>query len=113
MLPAPRRGGIAPHHAGHLTAWRMCVEDLLEAGLVRMVCATTTLAAGLDVPARTVLLSTLYRNGPAGPESLTPTEFHQMTGRSGRRGRDTLGTADHALTTTADAHEGRARYCYA
>src|SRR5205807_1482138 len=81
MLPALRRGGVAPHHAGHLTAWRMCVEDLLEAGLVRMVCATTTLAAGLDVPARTVLLSTLYRNGPAGPESLTPTEFHQMTGR--------------------------------
>jgi superfamily II RNA helicase len=108
MLPALRRGGVAPHHAGHLTAWRMCVEDLLEAGLVRMVCATTTLAAGLDVPARTVLLSTLYRNGPAGPESLTPTEFHQMTGRAGRRGRDTLGIAVIAVESPSEADEGLA-----
>jgi superfamily II RNA helicase len=86
----------------------MCVEDLLEAGLVRLVCATTTLAAGLDVPARTVLLSTLYRNSPAGPEALTPTEFHQMTGRAGRRGRDTLGVAVIAVETSAEAEEGMA-----
>jgi len=73
-----------------------------------MVCATTTLAAGLDVPARTVLLSTLYRNGPAGPEALTPTEFHQMTGRAGRRGRDTLGIAVIAVETPSEADEGLA-----
>jgi superfamily II RNA helicase len=108
LLPALRRGGVAPHHAGHLTAWRMCVEEMLEAGLVRMVCATTTLAAGLDVPARTVLLSTLYRHGPAGPEPLTPTEFHQMTGRAGRRGRDTLGIAIIGVETREDAEEGLA-----
>ena len=86
LLSILRRAGVAPHHAGHLTAWRMCVEEMLAAGLLRFVCATTTLAAGLDVPARTVLLSTLHRNGPEGPEPLTPTEFHQMTGRAGRRG---------------------------
>ncbi len=108
LLTALRRGGVAPHHAGHLTAWRMCVEDLLEAGLIRLVCATTTLAAGLDVPARTVLLSTLYRNSPAGPEALTPTEFHQMTGRAGRRGRDTLGVAVIAVETPGEAEEAMA-----
>ncbi len=108
LLTPLRHGGVAPHHAGHLTAWRMCVEEMLEAGLVRLVCATTTLAAGLDVPARTVLLSTLYRNGPAGPEALTPTEFHQMTGRAGRRGRDTLGIAVVAVETPSEADEGLA-----
>jgi len=108
LLLALRRGGVAPHHAGHLTAWRMCVEELLEAGLIRLVCATTTLAAGLDVPARTVLLSTLYRNGPAGPEPLTPTEFHQMTGRAGRRGRDTLGVAIISVESPFQAEEGLA-----
>ncbi len=108
LLLALRRGGVAPHHAGHLTAWRMCVEEMLEAGLVRLVCATTTLAAGLDVPARTVVLSTLYRHGPIGPEPLTPTEFHQMTGRAGRRGRDTLGVVVIGVATPDDAQEGLA-----
>jgi superfamily II RNA helicase len=108
LLTPLRRAGVAPHHAGHLTAWRMCVEELLEAGLVRFVCATTTLAAGLDVPARTVLLSTLHRHGPAGPEALTPTEFHQMTGRAGRRGRDLLGIAIVAVENPSEADEALA-----
>ncbi len=108
LLTPLRRAGVAPHHAGHLTAWRMCVEELLEAGLIRFVCATTTLAAGLDVPARTVLLSTLHRHGPAGPEALTPTEFHQMTGRAGRRGRDLLGIAVIAVENPSEADEGLA-----
>lgn len=108
LLAALRRGGVAPHHAGHLTAWRMCVEELLESGLVRLVCATTTLAAGLDVPARTVVLSTLYRHGPAGPEPLSATEFHQMTGRAGRRGRDTLGVVVLVTPTPEEARDGLA-----
>ncbi|HEV2284273.1 MAG TPA: DEAD/DEAH box helicase, partial [bacterium] len=108
LLPGLRRSGVAAHHAGHLTGWRMCVEELLEAGLVRFVCATTTLAAGLDVPARTVVLSTLHRHGPAGPESLTATEFHQMTGRAGRRGRDTLGITVIVAPDPGDADEGLA-----
>jgi superfamily II RNA helicase len=108
LLPGLRRAGVAAHHAGHLTAWRMCIEELLEAGLVRFVCATTTLAAGLDVPARTVVLSTLHRHGPEGPEPLTATEFHQMTGRAGRRGRDTLGITVIVAPLRDDADEGLA-----
>lgn len=83
--------GIAPHHAGHIMAWRLAVEDLLARGLIRAVAATTTLASGLDVPARTVALSTLVRNSPEGPVALSATEFQQMAGRAGRRGRDRVG----------------------
>ncbi len=100
--------GIAPHHAGHTTAWRLAVEDLLARGLVRAVCATTTLASGLDVPARTVALSTLVRNSPEGPVMLTSTEFHQMAGRAGRRGKDTIGVVVLPATTREEAREGLA-----
>ena len=85
------QAGVAPHHAGHLMGWRLAVEDLLGRGLIRAVAATTTLASGLDVPARTVALSTLVRNSPDGPVSLSATEFQQMAGRAGRRGRDRVG----------------------
>jgi superfamily II RNA helicase len=85
------QAGIAPHHAGHLMAWRLAIEDLLDRGLIRAVAATTTLASGLDVPARTVALSTLVRNSPDGAVPLTSTEFQQMSGRAGRRGRDRVG----------------------
>jgi len=100
--------GIAPHHAGHTTAWRLAVEDLLARGLIRVVCATTTLAAGLDVPARTVALSTLVRNSPEGPVLLTATEFHQMSGRAGRRGKDTVGVVVLPATSREEAREGLA-----
>lgn len=100
--------GIAPHHAGHTTGWRLAVEDLLARGLVRAVCATTTLASGLDVPARTVALSTLVRNSPEGPVMLTSTEFHQMAGRAGRRGKDTIGVVVLPATTREEAREGLA-----
>ncbi len=100
--------GIAPHHAGHTTAWRLAVEDLLARGLVRAVCATTTLASGLDVPARTVALSTLVRNSPEGPVVLTATEFHQMAGRAGRRGKDTIGVVVLPAASREEAREGLA-----
>ncbi len=83
--------GVAPHHAGHLTAWKIAVERMLRAGLVRAVFATTTLAAGLDVPARTVVLPTLRVRDEKGERTLTALEFHQMTGRAGRRGKDKIG----------------------
>ncbi|MGQ9462208.1 MAG: DEAD/DEAH box helicase [Candidatus Fervidibacter sp.] len=83
--------GIAPHHAGHLTAWKIAVERMLRAGLVRAVFATTTLAAGLDVPARTVVMPTLEVRDEMGKRKLTALEFHQMTGRAGRRGKDKVG----------------------
>jgi len=102
------RAGVAAHHAGHLTAWRMVVEDFLERGLLRAVCATTTLAAGLDVPARTVLLTTLVRNSPEGPVLLSATEFHQMAGRAGRRGRDTLGFVVLPATRPGELSDGEA-----
>lgn len=100
--------GVAPHHAGHMTAWRLAVEDLLGRGLIRAVCATTTLAAGLDVPARTVALSTLVRNSPEGPVLLTATEFHQMSGRAGRRGKDTMGVVVLPGASRDEAKEGLA-----
>lgn len=83
--------GVAPHHAGHLTAWKVAVERMLRVGLVKAVFATTTLAAGLDVPARTVVLPTLRIRDEKGERTLTALEFHQMTGRAGRRGKDKVG----------------------
>jgi superfamily II RNA helicase len=83
--------GIAPHHAGHLTSWKIAVERMLSSGLLRAVFSTSTLAAGLDVPARTVILPEQTLRGVLMP--LTPLEFHQMTGRAGRRGRDKVGFA--------------------
>lgn len=83
--------GVAPHHAGHLTAWKIAVERMLRAGLVRAVFATTTLAAGLDVPARTVVLPTLRVRDEQGERTLSALEFHQMTGRAGRRSKDKIG----------------------
>ncbi|HLE78657.1 MAG TPA: DEAD/DEAH box helicase [bacterium] len=100
--------GVAPHHAGHTTGWRLAVEDLLARGLIRAVCATTTLASGLDVPARTVVLTTLVRNSPDGPVSLTPTEFHQMSGRAGRRGKDAIGVLVLPAGSLDEVREGQA-----
>lgn len=85
------QSGVAPHHAGHLTPWRILIEHALDRGLLRAVFATTTLAAGLDVPARTVILTQLWRHDTYGTEDLSGTEFHQMTGRAGRRGKDKVG----------------------
>jgi superfamily II RNA helicase len=102
------QSGIAPHHAGHLMGWRLAVEDLLARGLIRAVAATTTLASGLDVPARTVVLSTLVRNSPHGPVALSATEFQQMAGRAGRRGRDRVGVVVIPASDKAEAQFGLA-----
>ncbi len=83
--------GVAPHHAGHLTSWKIAVERMLGAGLVKAVFATTTLASGLDVPARTVALPNMWVGDRTGERPLTALEFHQMTGRAGRRGMDKVG----------------------
>lgn len=91
LAPILLQAGVAPHHAGHLTAWKIVVERMLQAGLVRAVFATTTLAAGLDVPARSVVLPTLRVRDESGERTLSALEFHQMTGRAGRRGKDSVG----------------------
>ena len=83
--------GVAPHHAGHLMAWRIVVEELLRAGLLSLVFATTTLAAGLDVPVRTVVVPNFNVWDTVGPRVMSALEFHQMVGRAGRRGKDRVG----------------------
>ncbi|AEA25475.1 DEAD/DEAH box helicase domain protein [Pseudonocardia dioxanivorans CB1190] len=85
--------GIAAHHAGLLPAFKETVEELFVRGLVRCVFATETLALGINMPARTVVLERLVKyNGEAHVE-LTPGEYTQLTGRAGRRGIDVEGHA--------------------
>jgi ATP-dependent RNA helicase HelY len=85
--------GLAAHHAGMLPAFRHAVEELFVNGLVRAVFATETLALGINMPARTVVLERLVKfNGEAHAE-LTPGEYTQLTGRAGRRGIDVEGHA--------------------
>jgi ATP-dependent RNA helicase HelY len=85
--------GIAGHHAGMLPAFKETVEELFVNGLVRVVFATETLALGINMPARTVVLERLVKyNGEAHVE-LTPGEYTQLTGRAGRRGIDVEGHA--------------------
>jgi len=85
--------GIAAHHAGLLPAFKQTVEELFVRGLVKTVFATETLALGINMPARTVVLERLVKfNGEAHVE-LTPGEYTQLTGRAGRRGIDVEGHA--------------------
>src|SRR6202042_1043307 len=85
--------GIAAHHAGLLPTFKEVVEELFEAGLVRAVFATETLALGINMPARTVVIERLDKwNGEAHAD-LTPGEYTQLTGRAGRRGIDVEGHA--------------------
>jgi superfamily II RNA helicase len=87
--------GIAVHHAGILPAWKALVEELFQSGLIKVVFATETLAAGINMPARTTVISSLSKRTDAGHRLLNPSEFLQMAGRAGRRGMDTLG---HVVT---------------
>ena len=85
------RGGIASHHAGHMPAWKLVIEKLMSAGLLDAIFATATVAAGVDFPARSVVVTVADRRGNRGWESLTASELQQMTGRAGRRGKDRVG----------------------
>lgn len=85
--------GFAAHHAGMLPAFRHIVEDLFVRGLVRSVFATETLALGINMPARTVVLEKLVKFNGEAHVDLTPGQYTQLTGRAGRRGIDTLGNA--------------------
>src|SRR3954454_6333785 len=83
--------GIAAHHAGMLPVFKEIVEELFSAGLVQVVFATETLALGINMPARSVVLESLVKwNGEAHVD-LTPGEYTQLTGRAGRRGIDVEG----------------------
>jgi ATP-dependent RNA helicase HelY len=85
--------GVAAHHAGLIPAFKETVEELFVRGLVRMVFATETLALGINMPARTVLLERLVKFNGEAHVDLTPGEYTQLTGRAGRRGIDIEGHA--------------------
>ncbi len=85
------RGGVASHHAGHLPAWKLAIERLMSAGLLDSIFATATVAAGVDFPARTVVLENIDVRTGNGWRPLSASELQQMTGRAGRRGRDRVG----------------------
>ncbi|HEX4661582.1 MAG TPA: DEAD/DEAH box helicase [Streptosporangiaceae bacterium] len=85
--------GIAAHHAGMLPTFKEVVEDLFAAGMVRAVFATETLALGINMPARTVVIERLDKWNGENHADLTPGEYTQLTGRAGRRGIDVEGHA--------------------
>jgi ATP-dependent RNA helicase HelY len=85
--------GVAAHHAGLLPAFKETVEELFVRGLVRAVFATETLALGINMPARTVVLERLVKFNGEAHVDLTPGEYTQLTGRAGRRGIDVEGHA--------------------
>jgi ATP-dependent RNA helicase HelY len=85
--------GIAAHHAGMLPTFKEVVEELFAAGLIRAVFATETLALGINMPARTVVIERLSKWNGETHADLTPGEYTQLTGRAGRRGIDVEGHA--------------------
>ena len=85
--------GIAAHHAGLLPAFKVTVEELFQRGLVKAVFATETLALGINMPARTVVLEKLSKWNGEGHVAISPGEYTQLTGRAGRRGIDIEGNA--------------------
>jgi ATP-dependent RNA helicase HelY len=91
--------GIAAHHAGMLPVFKETVEDLFSRGLVKVVFATETLALGINMPARSVVLEKLVKWDGTAHQPVTPGEYTQLTGRAGRRGIDVEGhgvVVDHA-----------------
>ena len=83
--------GIGVHHAGMLPKYRRLVETLAQAGLLAVICGTDTLGVGINVPIRTVLLTSLTKYDGRKQRVLRAREFHQIAGRAGRAGFDTVG----------------------
>jgi superfamily II RNA helicase len=83
--------GIGIHHAGLLPKYRILVEKLAQMGLLKVICGTDTLGVGVNVPIRTVLLTKLSKYGGQKVATLSARDFHQITGRAGRRGFDDIG----------------------
>ena len=80
--------GVASHHAGLLPGWKVLVEKLFQKGLIKVVFSTETLAAGINMPARSTIISSISKRTDSGHRILTANEFLQMSGRAGRRGMD-------------------------
>ncbi|WP_416063443.1 DEAD/DEAH box helicase [Rhodococcus indonesiensis] len=95
------RHGIGVHHAGMLPKYRRLVERLAQDGLLKVICGTDTLGVGINVPIRTVLLTGLTKFDGTRTRQLKAREFHQIAGRAGRAGFDTMGT----VVVQAPEHE--------
>ena len=95
--------GIAAHHAGLLPSFKGAVEELFKRGLVKAVFATETLALGINMPARTVVLEKLSKWNGEAHVPITPGEYTQLTGRAGRRGIDIEGNAVVQWSPTVDS----------
>ncbi len=93
LIPTVQRIGVAAHHAGHLPSWKIAVEELMRNGCLDAVFATTTLAAGVDFPARTVVITQSSIRKARDFTDLTIGEVQQIAGRAGRRGKDLVGFA--------------------
>jgi len=91
QLPHLEGARVASHHGGQLPAWKFLVETLMKQGCLDAIFATSTVAAGVNFPARTIVLfnSDLFNGQDFSP--MNGTEFHQMSGRAGRRGKDKIG----------------------
>jgi ATP-dependent RNA helicase HelY len=85
--------GVAAHHAGMLPTFKECVEEAFVRGLIKVVFATETLALGINMPARSVVLERLVKYNGETHADITPGEYTQLTGRAGRRGIDVEGHA--------------------
>lgn len=83
--------GVGAHHAGQLLIWRLLLEELMSRGMLRLMVATGTVAAGVDFPARTAVVTAHSRRGSEGFSVLSAAELQQMAGRAGRRGKDAVG----------------------
>ena len=99
------RHGIGVHHAGMLPKYRRLVEQLAQAGLMKVICGTDTLGVGINVPIRTVLLTALSKYDGVKTRVLQVREFQQIAGRAGRAGYDTAGTVivqapEHVIENT-------------
>jgi superfamily II RNA helicase len=86
------RHGVGVHYAGMLPKYRRLVETLAQAGLLKVICGTDTLGVGINVPIRTVLFTALSKYDGIKQRHLYAREFHQIAGRAGRAGFDTVGT---------------------
>ena len=90
----PLLRGVASHHAGCLPAWKLFIEKLFQKGLLKVVISTETLAAGINMPARTTVIKSCAKNIGGMIQPLPCSSLMQMAGRAGRRSLDTQGLID-------------------
>lgn len=104
LIPVVEEFGVAAHHAGHLPSWKIAIEELMRQGMLDAVFATTTLAAGVDFPARTVVITQSSVRKSQDFTDLTNSEIQQLAGRGGRRGKDLVGVVVITPSPYIDLH---------